>query len=162
MKARTLFLLFLVITIAVFAMLNWEVFIAPTELSLGLTTIEAPIGLVMLGLLVLVSILFFAFALSLQMAALLDTRRYTKELQANRELTDKAELSRFTELRNFLEAELNKQSNAQAELKTSLSAKIDQLEQDLRAAVEQSDTTLSAYLGELEDRLERAVQNSGQ
>ncbi|MHB1226798.1 MAG: hypothetical protein ACYC0O_04635 [Desulfurivibrionaceae bacterium] len=34
-------------------------------------------------------------------------------------------------------------------------ARLDQLDRDLRSAVEQSGNTLAAYIGELEDRLEK-------
>ena len=46
-----------------------------------------------------------AYVLSLQGSVLLETRRHTKELQAQRELADKAEASRFTELGTAMRAE---------------------------------------------------------
>ena len=38
-------------------------------------------------------------------------------------------------------------------------ARLNQLDRDLRAAVEQSESTLTAYIGELEDRLERGAHD---
>jgi len=73
-------------------------------------------------------------------------------LQANRELADRAEASRITELRAFLEAELTNQSNLNAESKSCILARVDQLEHDLRTFMEQSGNTLAAYIGELEER----------
>jgi hypothetical protein len=41
------------------------------------------------------------------------------------------------------------------ENRSAVQARLDQMEQNLRAAVTQEGTTLSAYIGELEDRLEQ-------
>jgi hypothetical protein len=155
MKLHTLFLLLVLAVIAAFAALNWSVFITPTDLSLGYTTVQMPLGLLMLGLLFFLTALFLVYVVYLQGSALLETRRQSRDLQANRELADRAEASRFTELRAFLEAELTKQSNLNAETKSSILARVDQLEHDLRSFVEQSGNTLAAYIGELEDRLEK-------
>ena len=42
------------------------------------------------------------------------------------------------------------------ESKTSVLARLDEVERDLRTAIEQSGNTLASYLGEIEDRLERS------
>ena len=155
MKVRTLLLLLVLAAISAFTVLNWTAFMTPTTLSLGVSEIHAPLGLVMLGLLVALVAFFLVFVLYLQTTVLLDTRRNAKELRNNRELADKAEASRFTELRKFLEVELKAQQNQATESRAAVTARIDRLDADLRAAVEQSGTTLSAYIGELEDRLEK-------
>ncbi len=160
MKLHTVLLLLVLALIALFAMLNWGVFLAPTELSLGYTTVRLPLGLVMLGLLVFVTILFLAFVVYLQGSVLLEARRHSRELQAHRALADQAEASRFTELRSFLEAELTKQSALNDESKTVILARIDRLEHDIRSSMEQSGNTLAAYIGELEDRLEKITPPS--
>ena len=155
MKFHTIFLLVVLAAIAAFAALNWSVFIAPTNLSLGFTAVQIPFGLVMLGLLVFLTAIFLMFVVYIQASALLETRRHSRELRANRELADQAEGSRFTELHAFLEAELTKQANLNAESKSNVLARIDQLEHDLRSFMEHSENTLAAYIGELEDRLEK-------
>lgn len=155
MKIRTLFLLIVVVAIAVFAALNWSAFMTPTTLSLGVAVVQAPLGLVMLGLLAFLTALFLVFMIYLQTSFLLEARRNARELQANRELAEKAEVSRFTELRGFLDTELKKQADVDAETRAAVLARLDQLDNDLRAAVEQAGNTLSAYIGELEDRIEK-------
>jgi uncharacterized integral membrane protein len=157
MRLYTLLLLIVLAAIAAFAVLNWNVFIAPTDLSLGVTRVQAPLGLVMLGLLIFVAALFLVFVVYLQTSALLENRRHTRELYANRELADNAEASRFTELRKFLEDELLKQANLNKESHSEMLARLLQLEQDLRAFIEQSGNTLAAYIGELDDRLEKTI-----
>jgi hypothetical protein len=158
MKVRTLFLLIVVVAISVFAALNWNVIVMPTTLSLGVTVVEAPLGLVMLGILVFLTASFLVFVVYLQTSALLEARRHARELQSNRELADQAETSRFTELKRFLEVELKRQVGLNAELRDVVLARVDQIDRDLRAMIEQSSNTLSAYIGELEDRLEKGGQ----
>ena len=156
MKVRTLFLLIVVAAIAAFAALNWNAFMTKTSLSLGVAVVEAPLGLVMLGIVVFLAVLFLVFVVYLQTSFLLDARRNAKELQSNRELAEHAEASRFTELRGFLDAEMKKQADLNAQSRAAVLARLDQLDSDLRSSVEQTGNTLSAYIDELEDRLERS------
>ena len=156
MKLTTLLLLVILTATAAFAALNWNVFITPAELSLGYTTVRIPLGLVMLGLLVFVMALFLVFVVFLQTSALFETRRQSRELKASRELADQAESSRFSELRNLVEAELLKLSNLHAESQSLVITRTEQLESNLRTAIEESGNTLAAYIGELEDRLEKS------
>ncbi len=134
---RALAIVFVVVLIVVFAAINWSAVMAPTRLSLAVTTVDAPIGLVMLGLVVILSVLFTSWAITLQARAMLELRRHTKELQAQRELADKAEASRFVELRG------------------DLLARMDQLESEVRADLEESANSLAATIGELDDRIQR-------
>lgn len=155
MNIRTVFLLIVLVIFSAFAALNWGAFMAPTPLSLGFAVVEAPLGMVMLGLVAILTSLFLVFVLYLQTTVLLDARRHARELQINRELADKAEASRFTELRGFLEAELKRLANLDAESRGAVLARIEQLDGELRTAIEESGNTLSAYIGELDDRLEQ-------
>ena len=153
MRIRSLFLLLILTLTGAFTALNWNVFLTNTTLSFGLATLQAPLGLLMLGLLVLVVAYFLVYVLYLQSTVLFDTRRNAKELQLNRELADKAEASRFTELRGFLDAGLKLRAVQDTAAQQAVMAQLDTLEKALRASVEQSGNSLSAYIGELEDRL---------
>lgn len=155
MRARTVLLVFVLGAIALFAALNWSAFMAPTSLSLGFATLQGPLGLIMLGLTALVTVLFLAFVVYLQTSVLIDARRHARELKAQRELADEAEASRFTELRGLVEEALQKLEGQCEESRTSVLARLDQLERDLGSRIEQTGNTLAAYIGELEDRLER-------
>lgn len=155
MKLQSVLLLIVFVAIAAFTALNWGVILSPTELSLGFTTINMPLGLIMLGLLAIVTTLFLTFVVYLQGSVLFEARRHSRELQANRELADRAEASRFTELRAYLEAELTKQSFQNDDSRNALLARIDKLEHEFQSYMEQSGNTLAAYIGELEDRLEK-------
>ena len=135
---RTFAFLLLLALIALFALLNWSAFAALTPLSLVFTTVQAPLGLIMLGLVAFLCALFTVWVISLQANTLMDARRQTKELQAQRDLADKAEASRFTELRSVL------------------LARIDRLQDETRVALDQSGNAVAAHVGQLEDRLDRA------
>ena len=160
MKTRTLFLILVLVAIGGFTVLNWSAFLTPTTLNLGVAEVQASLGLIMLGALVMVAAVFMVYILYLQTTVLLDTRQHTKELQSNRKLADQAEASRFTELRGFLDAELKRQLAQDAESRAAVVARIDQLERDLRTAVEQTGNSLAASLGELEDRLDRGNKDA--
>ena len=160
MKIRTLLLLLSLIIVVLFAALNWQVFTAPTALSLGVAEVQAPFGLVMLGLMAFIAVLFLVFIVYLQSGVLLEARRNARELHEHRALADKAEASRFTELREYLSAELQALAQQNAELRTTLLARTEQLERELQAALEQSGNTLAAYMGELGDRLDRRLPGS--
>ncbi len=144
MGLRTGFLLAVVVLIAALAALNWGVLATPVLMSIGFMQVTAPLGVIMLGLTVLLGILFAAYVVSLQSSVLMDSRRHAKEMQTQRDLADKAEASRFTELRNFLETQENLHMARNAERHTTLIARVEQLE-----------GTLAAHIGQLEDRLER-------
>ena len=146
MNSRTFILLLIVAAIAALAVLNWGELTTPSLISLGVVALEAPLGLIMLGLTVLLGVFFIAYVLSLQGSVLLDTRRHTKEMQAQRELADKAEASRFTELRAFLE-------NQHQQTQSQLMARLDALESHLAARAQESDNSTAAYVGQLEQQL---------
>ena len=155
MHVRTIIISITILAIAALAALNWAALSAPASVSLGVASIEAPLGLIMLGLTTLLGAVFLAYVFYLHSSVRLEARRHNKEMTAQRELADKAEASRFTELRVFLEAQQQQELAAQKESAAALSARLDQLEKALEARAEQSDNGIAAQIGELEDRLER-------
>jgi len=153
MRIQNALVLLVLALVGAFTALNWGAILATTSLSLGIATIQAPLGLIMLGLLVAVIAAFVVYVLYLQSTVLWDARRNARELQANRELADKAEASRFTELRSHLDATFKQQAQQDQATQQSLLSRIDALETALSLVVEQSGNSLSASVGELEDRL---------
>ncbi len=158
MKLRTVFLLLIFTLVAAFSALNWHAFTTPTTLSLGVAQVEAPLGVIMLGVIAFLAAFFLIFVVYVQASALFDSRRHAQELQLNRELADKAEASRFTELRSFLEGELQKlagRGTTPAASDAAILGRLDRLEKVLLTGMEQSANSVAACVGELEDRLER-------
>ena len=160
MRLRTGFLLVIVLLIAALAFLNWGTLSQPTAMSVGFTQVTAPLGLVMLGLTVVLGVVCLAYVFYLQSTVMLETRRHNKELQAQRDLADKAEASRFTELRNYLDAQEQNRAARNAELQAQLVKRIEQLEQGIKSRADQSDNTTAAHIGQLEDRIERRAAPS--
>jgi hypothetical protein len=129
-------------------------------LSLGFTSVEAPLGLILLAIVALLTLLFLVYITYLQSTVLLESRRHGRELQAQRDLAEQAETSRFNQLRIFMETELQKLSGDMEQSKSLLLTRLDQIERELRSSLEQTGNTLAAYIGELEDRFDRSLGQS--
>jgi len=134
--------------------LNWSVIVSPTTLSIGTSTVQAPLGLLILGLMALLGVSFIFYALSFHGTALFEGRRQARELQAQRELADRAEASRFTELRSFMSAELLRVTQSEDAMRAQIMARLDALERQSRNALTQT-------MNELEGRLERFAPPMG-
>ncbi|MCS6868525.1 MAG: DNA cytosine methyltransferase [Thermus sp.] len=150
MSARTLFALLVLLLLFLFSWLNWGEITRPTSLSLGLTRVEAPLGLVLVVALGTVSLLYLLFTIGLETAALLEVKRYARELLHYKKLAEDAEQSRYTELKRYLEAELQRLAQVEKE-------EIRALEARLAETLEKHGNTLAAYIGELEDQVLRLL-----
>ncbi|HEY7318944.1 MAG TPA: LapA family protein [Candidatus Binatia bacterium] len=157
MYLRTLLILTVLGGVAIFAAVNWHAFMAPTTLSLVFASTEAPLGLILLAVVGVLTLLFLLYVVYLQSSVLVENRRNARELQTQRELAEQAEISRINHLRSFLENELVKLGQKGDESKVAMLAKLELIERELASSIEQSGNTLAAYLGEIEDRLERAA-----
>ena len=155
MRFRTVFLIILLALVAIFAAVNWTVFVAPTTLSLIYTDFQAPLGLVMLGVTVVLTAFFLLYILALQTSVLLESRRLTKQLETQRSLADQAEYSRFNDLRGYLQAELEQLNRRHAEQQTLLGQRLDKLQNELGLRMEQSENAVAAQLGQPARRLRR-------
>lgn len=157
MTYRSLFIALVLTALGVFAALNWTAFITPTTLNLGFSEVHAPLGLIMLIATGVVAALFLLYIVFQQAGVIMETRRYAKELKSHRDLADSAESSRFTELRGFLQAELQRIEAQNAAAQRETGARIDRLEQGLMDKQAEAGRSLSAYLGEIEDKLDRVL-----
>lgn len=155
MKIRTFIWLFGSLLIASFVALNLSEILRPTTLELGFSQIEAPLGLVLLGLLVSALAFFLVAMLLFQTGHLMALHQATKEAKEQRNLADKAEQSRFTELRQWLQTQEQQQLAREHAQQQDLWARLDALEQRLLTRMDEGHNGLAASLGELEDRLER-------
>ena len=154
MRFRTLLLIALILLIAAFVALNFESILQPTTLYLGVTNIEAPLGLALLGMLVAVLVVFLLALVYFQTTHLMEVRRITREANEQRTLADKAEASRFTELREFLRTQMQATAARDTELSGQLMQKMDSVQAALATTIEQTGNGISANLGEIEDRLD--------
>jgi hypothetical protein len=118
---------------ALFVVLNWRVFASPAKLNLLLTSAEVPVGVVMLLLFAVALLALWIIVGGWQGTLLMEFRRQTKELQAQRLLAESAEASRFTELGALIREETAK----------------------LRTEIQESEHSIAATLGEMDDRLRK-------
>ena len=155
MNLRTVLIVVLLAAFAGFLMLNWSVVTAPTTLSFGFWTAQAPLGLLLLGFTVLIAAMFLFLLVVQQATVLVETRRAAKELTAQRTLADQAEASRFTALGEHMDEELRRLEAQAATRHNALAQRLNELEQALRTHVDQASNSLAAFIGELDDRVER-------
>jgi uncharacterized integral membrane protein len=138
MRLRSIALLVVAVLIALFAALNWAVISQSTALDLGVMQVQGPLGVVLLGLTALLAVVFVIYVLYMQTAMLLDGRRQAKDIAEQRNLADQAELSRFTELRAYMQGELMAANQRGEEQQAQILARLDRLEANLAANIEQS------------------------
>jgi len=132
MSLRSLLLFLLGLCIVIFVGVNWAEMNRPTELSIIFGHVQAPLGLVLLGFMAVLTALFMGLMAYAQGAALIQTRRQVKELAAQRELADKAEASRIADLRASVDAEIAKLSEAIQQQGHEVLARVDRAEMGLR------------------------------
>ena len=155
MKFLSFILLIVLAALLTFAALNWQAIITPTTLTLPFTNVVAPLGLILLSATGLISLFFLGFVIYMQSSTLMTRRRLNKDLTAQRELADKAEASRITELHTYLETELQQLSTQNSNTHQKVESRLAEIETHLKASMEETGTTLSAYIGELGDRLDK-------
>ena len=106
MKGITAAVAAIVVVILLVAALNWNLVIAKVPVDLYVTTIDAPLALLLLIGLVLVAILYFATLGTIRMQAAMESRELHRELDRARRLAESAEGSRLADLRAYLDREL--------------------------------------------------------
>ena len=136
MKPRPLMLLLVTILVSAFAILNLSAFIEPSSLSLGFMSFEAPLGLLLLAFSAILAAVLLAYADHLRKSALRDAGIQAKELRQQRQLSEKAESSRFHELHQFLTEEFKQRSEDEATFREALNARLDQIESRLPPSVD--------------------------
>ena len=149
MRYRTVFAISAVILIAAFLIINWSLFSAPATLNLLVSTVQVPVGVVMLALFAVIILALTIYVGMWQSTFLSEYRRQTKELQAQRILADNAEASRFTELGTVVRAEI---AGLELRLGTSLDG--------LRAEFRDTENSIAATLGEMDDRIQRSSRTA--
>lgn len=155
MRTRMVVLVVPILLIAAFVAFNWSEFLRPVTLSLGLGIFDAPLGMIMLGLLTLAVLGFLVSTASMETDNLLASRQHARDMAALRELADKAEVSRFTELRALLNTQVRDQLQREEAMSRAFTAHLRQSQQELQLHIDQNGNSLAAAIGELEDRLAR-------
>lgn len=133
MNLRAIALLVAFALIGVFITLNWALISQNTPLNFGVAQVDAPLGLVLVGMIITLSALFLLYIVYMQANMLLENRRRDKEMAEQRALADTAEASRFTDLRQYLQDEINNIARAREDHKLQIMARLDRMESGLAA-----------------------------
>lgn len=155
MKVLSWVTLTALVLLAFFAVANWSLMIEPVPLSFLLFTAHGPLGLILLVVVLGFAVLFGVYAVSLRTTALVETRRHLKELEAQRELADKAEASRFTALAGQLEQEGTRLRATVEASRAEVLQRVDMLEQSLASGMNEAANSLAAHVGQVDDKLNR-------
>jgi uncharacterized integral membrane protein len=158
MRARLFFLVVAILLVAGFAAQNWPEFLRTSPLTFGVVQEEAPLGLIMLGALGVVLLVFLLSSALQESRFLMESSRHAKSLQAQRDLAEKAEVSRFTDLRQQLDANLRENRQRESIVATEFEKVVVQNHRELRNQLDQINRTLDARLGELEGRMEARLE----
>lgn len=161
MRSRFVLLVVVILLIAGFAALNWAEIVRPTSVWFGPFMADAPLGAILLGLLALAVVVFALSAASMRTQTLLESRHHYKELEAQRQLADKAEASRFTELRTHIDTHLRELRERDAIAASEFEKQRLDSQRALNGQLEQINRTIAARLNELEHRLESRFERMG-
>lgn len=158
MRARMILLVVVILAVAGFAALNWAQFMTATPLNFGLFRMDAPLGALLLGLLVLGLVLYLLSSTVMRSRMRTTENRYTRDLQAQRDLADKAEASRFTELRQYLDSHFREDRQRGSINSSEFERSVIQGQRELRAQLDQITRALESRLSHLESRTEPRVE----
>lgn len=161
MRARFILLVLAILAVAGFAAQNWSEIMRTSPLNFGIVQSEASMGLILLGLLALTLVLFLVSAITSRTQNLIEARQHAKEMHVQRELADKAEASRFTDLRHLLDTHLRESRQRDTTQHTEFEKALAQHQKDTRIQIEQLSHVLAARMGEMESRLETRLQRMG-
>lgn len=154
MRARLLFIVLAGVVVAGLAALNWGEVTRTSRLNFGLILTDAPLAGILLAILALTLVVFLVSSAIQESRNLLAWNRHAKELQAQRDLADKAEASRFTDLRQHIDATLRETRQRDALAGGEFEKSMLQSHRELRAQLDAMNRTLLARLAQLEARVD--------
>lgn len=160
MRARTLLLVLATAVVVVFALLNWTEFTRPVPVNLGLQTVSAPLPLILLGLLALGLLVALAGGAASQAHQRRLESDHAKALQAQRDLAERAEASRFVDLRQALDTHLRETRQRESSAAGELDQALAKTQREVRNQMELLHRSLNTRLGEMEARLEQRLSHA--
>jgi hypothetical protein len=161
MKVLAWVTLIALVLLGFFAIANWSLLVEPAPLNFLLFTVQGSLGLILLVATLAFVALFAVYAVSIRTTALVETRRHLKELEAQRDLADKAEASRFTALSNQLEQESTRLRAAIEATRAEVLNRADALEDAVAKSLNEATNSLAAHVGQVDDKLNRMSTDSG-
>lgn len=162
MKYHTIIVIAVLLLMMLFAGLNWDLFTTTSMLNLLFTQVEAPLGVLMLMIIVGLSLVFLVVVGTLETGAMLHNRRSAKELDKARKLAENKEVSRYNELRELLDSELATIDSKLNDILTrfDLMDIVAADSQDIAKSAAQEDT-IKSTISKRESRHDSRTQNRG-
>jgi len=160
MRGRIAFIVLASIVVAVIAVQNWPAMTRSEPMDFGIFTTNAPLGLTLLVILGLVLAAFLVSSAIQESRYLLEHRRHARALQQQHELAEKAEASRFTDLRTHLDNHLRESRQRESMVATEFEKRLMQSHNELRAQLERMHQMLATRLAEMESRIAAAPQGT--
>lgn len=153
MRARIVFPVAAILLLAGFTALNWPEFVRPVPLSFGFAIVQAPLGLILFTLMTLVLIAFAISSAYFQRRNLLAEREYQRDLKTQRELADKAEASRFFELREHIDTHVRESRDRETTASAAMERMMVTSHHDVQSKLQALNDTLNRRMGEVDARL---------
>ncbi|PKK82596.1 MAG: hypothetical protein CVT49_13010 [candidate division Zixibacteria bacterium HGW-Zixibacteria-1] len=148
------------VILAIFTAANWSVLTIPTPLSFVAFSVEGPLGVILLGVTLGLTLLMVAYALLLRTSWLVESRRFNHRLEEQRELAEKAESSRIIALQELLEQEFEDMKTSLQTLSASGLARIESAEKALIKTIEENSNGIVAQIGYIDDRIKGGSESS--
>jgi len=141
------------VILAVFTAANWQVLTTVTPLSFVVFAVEGPLGVILMGVSLFLTLLVVAYALLLRTTWLMESRRLNRQLEEQRELAEKAESSRIATLQEMLKNEFENLNTSLHKVGDTNLARIETAEQSLAKTIEDVGNSIMAHIGYLDDKL---------
>ena len=102
MKPHSIALALVLFAVVLFAGVNWELFSREDTISVVFFSVRAPLGVIMLGIVGFVSLLYMVFVVRAEIFSLVEVRKKNRELEEARALAMNSEKSRVTEMQSMV------------------------------------------------------------
>ena len=160
MRARLLFIVLAIVLVGGFAAQNWPQVMTTSTLDFGVVRTEASLGGILLGALAITLLVFLVSSAIQESRNLIEWNRHSKALQAQRDLADRAEASRFTDLRQHIDATLRETRQRETITSSEFEKAMLQSQREMRAQLEQMNRTLASRLGNPEGRFDSRLHDT--
>lgn len=139
--------------LTIFAVANWTLLIAPASLNFLLFEVQGPLGLTLFVALLGFAALLFVYALSLRTRALLESGRHLKELEAQRQVAERAEASRLAALTEQVGREFGSVRAEIAQSRAAAQESVEQCERRIALHIDEVSNAIFANIGQVDDKL---------
>ncbi len=159
MRGRLILIIVLSAIAFGFAGLNWSEVTRTTPLSFGILVTDGSVGLVLLTLLAITLISFLISSGAQETRHQIDYGKTQRALQAQRDLADNAETSRYTELQKQLDAHLRDNRQRDSIAATEFEKVMATNQREVRSQLEAMSQLLGTRLREIENRIDGRLTN---